>query len=332
VKDTRSRDSAASEIKGKLDDEVDALFKLPLAEFTGARNALAARLKRDGRADDANLVKALAKPSVSAWVVNQLHWNHREEFDRLLAAGHRVREAQASGTAAQTAGVRESLETRREAISHLSNLATSILSDAGHNPSPDTIHRITINLEALSAYSSLSDGPTPGRLTRDLDPPGFGSLVSLMAGAGPTASEELARVTPSPKPAGAATHTRQKASSFGDVEKPRQVEETHQAAIAAAKVSVRDAEGSLTEARARAERLEAARKAADEEAKQAEKELREAEERLRKASAGAQDAAQRSQRITAEAKEAAKVLEDAERNRQKASRELETLLRELAAT
>jgi hypothetical protein len=329
VKDTRNRDSVASEIKGKLDDEVDALFKLPLAEFTGARNALAARLKRDGRADDANLVKALAKPSVSAWVVNQLHWNHREEFDRLLAAGHRVRDAQASGTAAQTAGVRESLETRREAISHLSNLAESILSDAGHNPSPDTVYRITIDLEALSGYA---DGPTPGRLTRDLDPPGFGSLASILTGAGPTASEELAAVTPSPKPAGAATHTRQKASSSGDVEQPRQVEETHQAAIAAAKVSLRDAEGALTEARARAERLGAARKTADEQAKQAEKELREAEERLRKASAGAQDAAQRSQRIAAEAKEAAKVLEDAERNRQKASRELETLLRELAAT
>ena len=56
---------------------MDALFKLPLAEFTGARNDLAARLKREGRANDSNFVKALAKPSISAWAVNQLHWNHR---------------------------------------------------------------------------------------------------------------------------------------------------------------------------------------------------------------------------------------------------------------
>ena len=330
MKDNRSRgidaESTGSEIK--LDDEVDALFKLPLAEFTGARNALAARLKRSGRADDANVVKALAKPSVSAWVVNQLYWNHREEFDRLLAAGQRVRDAQASGTAAQIAGTRESLETRREAISHLSNLAESILSDAGHNPSPDTVHRITINLEALSGYA---DGPTPGRLTRDLDPPGFGSLASMMTSAGTTANEEVIRVTPSPKPGSSATHTRQKASSSGGAQEAGQVEEKHQAAIAAAKVSLRDAEGALNEARARAERLEAARKTADQEAKQAEKELREAEERLRDASAASRDAAQRSQRIAAETKEAAKALEDAERNLGKVSKALESLLRELSA-
>jgi len=36
-----------SEKSGNLEDHVDALFKLPLAEFTGARNDLAARLKRE---------------------------------------------------------------------------------------------------------------------------------------------------------------------------------------------------------------------------------------------------------------------------------------------
>src|SRR5215467_11730128 len=84
-------DHEGGETKGKLKDEVDALFKLPLAEFTGVRNSLAARLKRDGCADDASLVKALAKPSVSAWAVNQLHWKHPEAFDRLLATGQRFR-------------------------------------------------------------------------------------------------------------------------------------------------------------------------------------------------------------------------------------------------
>ena len=32
-----------SETEGKLEDDVDALFKLPLAEFIGARNDLARR-------------------------------------------------------------------------------------------------------------------------------------------------------------------------------------------------------------------------------------------------------------------------------------------------
>ena len=44
--------------------DVDGLFRLPLAEFTAARNALAARLKKAGRPSDADAVKALPKPSV----------------------------------------------------------------------------------------------------------------------------------------------------------------------------------------------------------------------------------------------------------------------------
>jgi hypothetical protein len=57
--------------------DVDALFKLPLDEFTSARNALAAQLKKVGKQAEAIEVKALVKPSVSAWVVNQLYWQQR---------------------------------------------------------------------------------------------------------------------------------------------------------------------------------------------------------------------------------------------------------------
>src|SRR5262249_27094498 len=114
-----SRDIDA-ESEGNFEDEVDGLFKLPPADFIGARNDLAARLKREGRAGDANLVKALAKPSVSAWAVNQLHWNHREAVDQLLAAGQRFRDAQVSGAAGKIADMRGLLEERSIALSHLS--------------------------------------------------------------------------------------------------------------------------------------------------------------------------------------------------------------------
>ena len=92
------------------DSEIDALFRLPLNEFTAARNALAAKLKKAGRADDSAQVKGLAKPPVSAWAVNQLYWKHRDLFERLLAAGDRLRSAQASqlrgkgGEASSSAG------------------------------------------------------------------------------------------------------------------------------------------------------------------------------------------------------------------------------------
>ena len=344
VRNSRSRDmdeaGIGGETTGKLDDDVDALFKLPLAEFIGARNDLAARLKRAGRANDANLVKALAKPSISAWAVNQLPWRHREALDRLMVTAQRFRQAQTSHTAGRIADIRGSLDARSEALSHLSNLATVILRDTGHNPTPDTIHRITITLEGVSAYATPSDGPTPGRLTQDVDPPGFGSLASLISSAGTTKrNDELTRVTSSQKSIRAAAKMPQSKVPAGDVKKVRQAEETRRARIAAAKLTLQEVKRSLTEAKSRAQRLEAAQKKADAdarkadaEARQAEKQMREVEERFKKASASSQDAAHRAQRIAAEAKEAARAVEDAKRAIEKASKEFDSLFQQSTAT
>jgi hypothetical protein len=349
--------------KAKLEDEVDALFKLPLAEFTGSRNNLAAQLKRDGRADDANLVKALAKPSVSAWAVNQLYWKHGEAFKELLAAGQRFREAQTSNSDARIADMRESLDARREALSLLSDLATVLLREAGHNPIPDTIHRITTTLEAISAYATPSDGQAPGRLSHDVDPPGFeslgslASLASLITSVGtPKRDDHLAKVTPSQKSASTSRKAEQKAPRANEVQKIRQAEATRQRTsipidtqkirqdeearrgrIAAAKISLQDAKRSLSAAQSSAQRLEAAKKKAHAEAKeadalfrQAEKQLREAEKRFEKATAASRDMTDRAQRIAADAEEAARAVEDARRNLEKASKELEVLLHESA--
>jgi DNA repair exonuclease SbcCD ATPase subunit len=337
-----------SEPGGRLVDDVDALFKLPLTEFIGARNDLAARLKRAGRADNASRVKALAKPSISAWAVNQLYWKHREEFDRLLAAGRRVREAQTSHPAGRIPDLRESLDERRDALSRLSDLATVLLRDAGHSPTPDTIHRVTTSLEAISAHATLSDSPTPGRLTQDVEPPGFESLASLVQGIDAAKRvDELTRGAPPQKSATAAPKTRQRTSPAGDERESRhseetrrsriQSEETRRAGIAAAKVSLKEATRALTEAQSTAKRLEVAQKKAHAEAeeaeaevRQAEKQLRDAEGRFKKASAASQDAAQRAQHIAAEAAEAAKSVEDARRAAEKASKELDSSLKEFA--
>jgi len=286
----------------KFNDEVDQLFKLPLAEFTGARNELAKRLKQSGRANDANLVKTLAKPSISAWTVNQLYWNHRDEFEQLLAAGRRFRKAQTSAATGKVADMRESLDARREALVQLSDLASSLLQDTGHNPTAETIRRVTTTLEAISA---LSDGPTAGRLTQDVDPPGFESLASFVP-----AAAKIREAKPV------------KASDT------RQLEQTRQARINAAKVSLQTAKKSLADARARAQSFEAAQKKAQAEVKLAEKQLREAEERFKRASAAAKVATQRSQSIEEEAREALKAVEDAKRDVEKASKELEALFGE----
>ena len=292
-----------------LEDDVDALFSLPLAEFTGARNALAAQLKKSGRGDEAARVKALAKPSISAWAVNQIYWNHRREFDQLIALGERFHKAQKSG---KLNDMRETLEARREVLAHLSDLATSSLRAAGHNPAPDTIHRITTTLEGVSAYVSRSDGPHPGRLTHDVDPPGFESFAGFV----PSAAKQEA------------VGRRQKAGRIqeaGDVKQVQQPEESRKAKLATAKIALQDAKRSLTRARARARSLEAAQKKADADAKKAEKQLREAEQELRKAKAASEDAARRARSIAVEVEEAANEVEEVERTVEETSKELESL-------
>jgi hypothetical protein len=306
---------------GKLNDEVDELYQLPLAEFTGARNALAAQLKQSGRANDASLVKALQKPPVSAWAVNQLYWNHRDEFDDLLAAGKRVHKASLAG---KPADLRGSLDARREALSHLADLATSLLSEAGHNPSPDTIRRITTTLEAVSAQAPSADGPTLGRLSQDVDPPGFESLISFMgAGAGTMKNIAAAsRVAASPKSAAGATDAQRKAREARELEQSRQMR------IAAAKLALQTAKKSLADARAREQGLEGSQRKVHAEVKEAEKRKREAEDRFKKANAAYEDAARRARSAGDEASEAAKAVEDAKRSVEKATKELESIFRE----
>ncbi len=294
-------------MKNKLEDEIDALFTLPLAEFTNVRNTLAARLKKEGHRDEADRVKLLGKPPVSAWAVNQLYWNHRDEFEQLIATGKRFHSAQASRSAAKVANMRDSLEARRQALVDLSELATELLQDAGHNPSQDTLRRVTTTLEALSAYALLPDGPTPGRLTQDVDPPSFELLASLISG---DAIESPARPKSTTKPKSPAADARQ----------------IRQAKIAEAKVKLQEAKKSLADARAKAQSSEAAQKKAIADAKETEKQKRTVEERLKRATAVAEAAARRAESANEEAAEAAQAVEDAKRAVETATKELESLL------
>ena len=311
--------------RNDANDDVDALFRLPLAEFTSARNALAARLKKSGRVDEATLVKGLGKPSISAWAVNQLYWNHREEFDDLIASGDRFHKAQTSRSSGKVADMREAIDARRESLAQLSDLATSLLQAAGHNPAPDTVRRITTTLEGISAYASRSAAPRAGRLTADVDAPGFelfgsafgGSMERQEAG-GRRQEAEAKSWSVSQKSTGGAASKRS--------DDALQLAEARKAKLAAAKLALQDAKRSLSEARANAQSLEAAKRRSDAEAKKAEKLRSDTEEALDKAKAAADAAARRARSVAVELEEAASAVDDALLEVEQASSELEKLL------
>jgi hypothetical protein len=292
----------------------DELFRLPLSEFTPARNALAAKLKKEGNADESERVKTLSKPPVSAWIANQLYWKHRKAFDRLLAAGDEFRKAQAAQLAGESADLRAPLDARREALSDLTRLASDILKESGHPASPDMMRRIMTTLEALATYGDQPQGPPIGRLTADVDPPGFEALAALVpAGGHHPSTTSKGRSAPrviaftAPKPQRAAR------KSADPHEEARRLEEEQRARRAEAQKALREAEQTLAEARRAAQRARAQMKAAAARAKAAEKAKMALEARFEKLSIAAENARQDARRVASQAEEAAQAVDDAER-------------------
>src|SRR5438132_8944216 len=95
-----------------LDGRIDDLYQQPLSEFTSARNALAKSLT----GADAKRVRALAKPTVVPWAVNQVYWHARAAYDRLMKSGERLRTAQIAALEGRRADVRTASDAHRRAI------------------------------------------------------------------------------------------------------------------------------------------------------------------------------------------------------------------------
>ena len=304
--------------------DIDALFQLPPAEFTAARNALAGKLKKAGKDEEADRVKGLPKPSLPAWAVNQLYWRHRKAFDQLIEAGERFRTAQGAQLSGKNADLRGPLEARREALSELTKLAAGVLRHAGHNATPDLTRRVTTTLEALATYGAHPGAPPAGRLTDDIDPPGFEALAALVPQVGRTkrAGTEPSRVIPFQQKTREPKTGKKKASPE---EEARRREEERKAEIAAAKAALAESERALRDAKREAEQAEAELKKAAARAKETEKEKADIEKRFEKITAAADEARQEARRVASKAEEAAQAVEDAERALEKAKRDLEKL-------
>jgi len=155
-----------------LDAEIDKLYQLPLEEFTPARNALA-----KGAGADAKRIRALGKPSIAAWAVNQLYWQHSDLWNALLAAGENAQRAHRAILAGRSADVRAASKVHEEAVEKALRATLKLLEDAGHPAADATKHAIGTTLRALPG-----DQPA-GRFTRPLQPAGFGMLAGLQVSA-----------------------------------------------------------------------------------------------------------------------------------------------------
>jgi len=158
-----------------VDDEVEALYGLPLDEFIKARDALAkARAKEQGKEAGA-AVKALRKPSATAWALNQLARRQPSEVEALLEAGDRLRRAQ---TATLEGGdpdeLREAARAEAGEVQALAGQARAILADADRGGSATHEERLAATLRAAAVDPESGDLLLRGVLTTELSPAGFG--------------------------------------------------------------------------------------------------------------------------------------------------------------
>jgi hypothetical protein len=260
-----------------LDDRIDELYGLPLADFTTARNALA---KSTGGPDGAR-IKRLEKPTVVPWAVNQIYWHDRPLWTRLMRAGQALRTAQIAALKGRSADIRAASTEHRDVLGDAVDRALSLAREHKASPATDQLARM---LEALS----LAPEPpgTPGRFTELVQPSGFEALAGVTPAGRPAPSEPVKPAARGPGKRAAGGRQDTSAREAAEREAARKAErEDAESALAAATGDVERAAAAETRARAR---VESARKQIEE----AEADLEQARTELRAAKAS-QDRARR---------------------------------------
>ena len=158
----------------ELGKELDRLYELPPGEFTAARDEAAKRLRAEGRRELADEVKRFRKPTVAVWLVNRLARERALDVKRLLKAGEALAASQAGGSADEFA------EARREEQHALERLAAAAAELAEREGAgPPAVERAVQTMRAASLGAEGRELLERGRLTEELDPPGFAALAGV---------------------------------------------------------------------------------------------------------------------------------------------------------
>jgi len=236
-----------------LESRIDELYKLPPDEFVPARTALAKSLT----GDEAKRVKALTKPTIVPWSVNQVYWHARDVYARVLKTGETLRDAQLTALKGRTTDVRGATTAHRHAIAEAVKAATSLASESGAQPDVDLLARM---FEAVSLQKTPE---SHGRFTRPLQPQGFEALAGVEIKAMPPSLRAVAEKEATP--AGASPGRKPTAAEARALKKREQeaaeAARKHAAALKTAETTL--AHAKTAESRARFE-WEKAKKAVEE--------------------------------------------------------------------
>jgi hypothetical protein len=168
------------------------LYGLPLERFTPERDALAKRLRQEGRREKATEVSKLRKPSVAAWAVNQLVRTQKREVEALFEAGDTMVQAQQSLLARRgsPSSLRDATDAERAAVDGLLDRAQGLLSGGGVELSAARLEQVRETLHAAALDEDARAQVSTGCLERELRHVGLGSLAGGPAGSSRAAGRD----------------------------------------------------------------------------------------------------------------------------------------------
>jgi hypothetical protein len=161
------------------EEMLDELYGVGLGEFIPARKRLARELKDAGDREASAVLAAARKPTVAAWVLNQLARHERKQVDLLLDAGHRLGQAQAALLRGEGQGAFDAArKAEQSALAALTKAARSLLQQQGA-VSQTTLDQITESLRAAAISDDGRQLLATGRFVKPFE--GSGGFAALAA-------------------------------------------------------------------------------------------------------------------------------------------------------
>jgi hypothetical protein len=277
----------------ELPDEAGALFRAAPETFVAARDALVKELRAQGRDADAAAVKAVRKPTVAVWALNQLAVRDADGVRSLLDAGAELRAAQqaaASSVSGAADRMREASAARRAVVARLVGVTSGALEELGRGPSQ--ADAIAAALEAASIDPDTGARLAAGTMRQlPANPGGFGDVfgLSLVPDTGDARATRATGATRDPGARAATSPADAAAELRGEVNRLRRDRDAAARAASKAREVADRLAREVDDARQRADRVaekhataETGAGAAELEVARAERELARATERLRK--------------------------------------------------
>jgi hypothetical protein len=175
------------------------LYGLPPAQFVAARAEESGRARSEADEELAARIAGLRKPSVGAWLVNQLARGRESLVAEMLDLGEQLRAAQDDSDGA---ALRELGTERRELVARCVREAGTVAEENGQKPTSAVLLQVEETLRAALADPAAGLAVHDGMLVKPLSPAGLGQVdlsealaLPELAGSEPIASGRSTRTS-----------------------------------------------------------------------------------------------------------------------------------------